>query len=62
MSAYSKIRISTSVLLFVLTTSVASAAPRRDSGADGFFFRISKIVSKIGKVLRPLSEPTFPKP
>jgi hypothetical protein len=62
MSAYSKIRISTAVFLFVLTTSVASAAPQRDSGSDGFFFTISKIVKKIGKVFRPLSEPTFPKP
>jgi hypothetical protein len=62
MSAYSKIRVFTVVLLFALTTNVVSAAPRRDSGSDGFFFTISKIVKKIGKILLPLEEPSFPKP
>lgn len=62
MSARSQIRVATAVLLFVLTTGVVSAAPRRDSGSDGFLFRITKIVKQIGKVLRPLDEPVLPKP
>ncbi len=62
MSAHSKVRVSTAILVFVLATSVASAAPQRDSGSDAIFSKISKIVSKIGKILRPLSEPIFPKP
>ncbi|MEA2166036.1 MAG: hypothetical protein QOK37_4163 [Thermoanaerobaculia bacterium] len=62
MSAYSKFRVATVVLLFVLTTSVASAAPRRDSGSDGFFGTISRIVHQIGRILLPLDEPTPPKP
>jgi hypothetical protein len=62
MSAHSKVRVAIVVLLLVLTTSVSSAAPRRDNGSDGFFGNISKIVKKIGKILLPLDEPTVPKP
>jgi len=62
MSAHSKIRAASVVLLFVLATNVVSAAPRRDGDSDGFFFTISKIVKKIGKILLPLEDPTFPKP
>ncbi|MEA2239553.1 MAG: hypothetical protein QOC81_4277 [Thermoanaerobaculia bacterium] len=62
MSAYSKTRVATVVLILFLTTSIASAAPRRDSNSDTFFFSISKIVKKIGKILLPLDEPTVPKP
>ena len=62
MSAHSKIRVAAVVLLFVLTTSVASAAPRRDNGSDGLFSTISKIVKQIGRILRPLDDPSWPKP
>jgi hypothetical protein len=62
MSAHSKIRVTTAVLLFVLTTSVASAAPRRDSGTDGFFGTISRIVQQFVRIIHPLEELTPPKP
>jgi hypothetical protein len=62
MSARSKIRVATVVLLFILTTSVASAAPRRESGSDGFFGTISRIVQQIVKIIHPSEELTPPKP
>ena len=62
MSARSKVRLTTTVLLVVLAANFASAAPRRDNGSDGVLSTISKIVKKIGKILLPLEEPTFPKP
>ena len=62
MSAHSKIRIATVVVLFALTTSVASAAPQRDNGSDGVFGTISRIVKQIVKIIRPLDDLTPPKP
>ena len=62
MSVRSKVRVATVVLLLVLTSNVASAAPSRDDGSAGFFFTISKIVRQIGRILLPLDEPVFPKP
>ena len=62
MSTHLKTRVATVVLLFVLTTGVASAAPRRDSGSDDFFGAISRIVQQITRILRPLDEPSLPRP
>ncbi len=62
MSTRSRIRVATVVLFLALTTSVASAAPQRDGGSDGFFGRISRIVKQIGRILLPLDEPVLPKP
>ena len=62
MSARSKTRVAAAVLLFVLTSSIASAAPRRDSGPDGFFGTIGRFVQQIVRVLHPLDEPSPPKP
>lgn len=62
MSAHSKIRVAAVVLLFVLTTTVASAAPHRDNGSDGVFSTITKIVKQIGRILHPLDDPSWPKP
>jgi len=62
MSARSKVRLTTTVLLFLLAANFASAAPQRDNGSDGLVSTINKIVKKIGKILLPLEEPTFPRP
>jgi len=62
MFAHSKARVATVVLIIGLTTSVASAAPGRDSAADGFFGRIIQIVKHIGRTILPLDEPTVPRP
>jgi hypothetical protein len=64
MSRASKTRIATFVLLLVLTSGVASAAPKRDSPQDGFFGRLGQIVNNIRKILlpKPFDDPSFPKP
>jgi hypothetical protein len=61
-STRSAIRVVTVVLVVALTTNIASAAPRRDSGSDGLFGSFSKIIKKIGRILLPLDEPGWPKP
>lgn len=61
MSARSKTRIASIVLLFVLTTA-ATAAPSRDSGSGDFFDKIGRVIKQIVRVLRPLEEPSLPKP
>lgn len=62
MSTHSKIRIVTAVLVVVLSTGAASAATSWPAPQDGVFRRIQQIVQQIRRVLRPLDEPTFPKP
>jgi hypothetical protein len=62
MSAHSKIRIATAVLLIALSTGAASAATIRTSTPDSVLSRIQQIVKQIRKILLPLDEPTFPKP
>jgi len=64
MSTRSKARIATFILLVALTSGVASAAPKRDSGSGSLFGRIGQIVRQIGKIFLPtiLDEPTLPKP
>lgn len=64
MSTRSKTRIATFVLLIVLTSGVASAAPKRDIPQDGFFGRLGQIVNNIRKILlpKPFDDPSFPKP
>lgn len=62
MSARSRIKLATAVLLVVLSTGAASAATNRSAPADSILGRIQQIVRQIGKILRPLDEPTFPKP
>jgi hypothetical protein len=62
MSIRSSVRFATVVLVVILTTNIAAAAPHRDGGSDGFFGSIAKIVKQIGRILRPLEEPTWPKP
>jgi len=61
MSAWSKSKIATAVLLIALSTGAASAATNR-TPADGFLGRIQQIVKQIRRILLPLEEPTFPKP
>jgi hypothetical protein len=62
MSAHSKIKIATAVLLIALSTGAASAATNRTVAPDSIFGKIQQIVRQIGRILRPLDEPTFPKP
>ena len=62
MSARSRIKIATAVLLVALSTGAASAATSRTGPPDSIFGRIQQIVKQIGRILRPLDEPTFPKP
>jgi hypothetical protein len=64
MSTRLKIRVATFVLLVALTSSVASAVPRRESAPDSALSKIQQIVKQIRKILLPttLDDPTFPKP
>jgi len=64
MSTASKTRIATFVLLIVLTSGVASAAPKRQDPHDGFFGTLGQIVNNIRKIFLPkaLDDPSFPKP
>ena len=62
MSTRSTVRVATVVLVVALTGSIATAAPSRDGGSDGFLAGIGKIVRQIGRILRPLDEPGWPKP
>jgi hypothetical protein len=61
MSASSRIKIATAVLLIVVSTGAASAATSRPSSQDSFFGRLQQIVKQIRRIL-PFDEPTFPKP
>jgi hypothetical protein len=58
----SRVRVATVVLAVIFTTHIATAAPKRDGGSDGLFASLGKIVKQIGRILRPLEEPTWPKP
>ena len=64
MSARSKTRIATFVLLVALTSGVASAAPKRDNGSGSVLGRIEQLVKQIRKTLLPtiLDDLTWPKP
>lgn len=64
MSTRSKTRVATFVLLIVLTSGVASAAPKREDPQDGFFGRLGQIVNHIRKIFlpTPFDDPSFPKP
>jgi hypothetical protein len=48
----------------VLTSGVASAAPKREDPQDGFFGRLGQIVNHIRKIFlpTPFDDPSFPKP
>lgn len=61
MSARSKTRVASLVLLFVLTTA-ATAAPSRDRSSGDFFDKIGRVIKQIARVLHPLEEPSLPKP
>jgi hypothetical protein len=56
----SKVRISAILLVVLLSSNAAIAAPRRDAGSSGVFAQLIHLVKKLLPVTT--DDPSFPRP